>query len=189
MLEYLTQLMYREGIASRIIYSLSVGYTGIILLLFVLYLFRYRREVVIKLLGSSNGIYLCVTIPFVLSYSATLWDHFFNNEYEQFAFYNRVFTNLWWFVVWLGSKLLLPFAFLFKRARTTFALPIIIILLGYPNTWKELILSMTDSFLPATWSYTWQVLLLQHLQGFTLYAIVLAIAYWIKKRFDDRLVG
>lgn len=177
MAEYFSTLLYAGGIGSRVISSLNAGYTGIILVLFVCYLIRSRNEFLITLLEISNCILLALAVLHILAYTETVRNCFIYSEPEQFAFYNRIFTNLWWYVVWLMAKLFLPFAFLFKRWRTTFVLPIVLVLLGYPNTWNELILSTTDSFLPSTWSYSWQTLALEHLYGFIMYGILVGFVY------------
>lgn len=168
--------------------SLLYGYAVTILLLLIIRSIAGKPGWLVNLLSTANYIVLGIVVIRLANF---LWDlinlYQSGNLYEQYAFYNRVLGAYWWAYPAMYVAQLLPLLFVFKKVRTGFGLPIILLLSSWMFIERYIIIytSLMDDYLPATWSYALEPFLPGLLYDFCAFglltALILLIQHILKK--------
>ena len=136
--------------------GLSQGYAITIVLLLIARLIKGKTAWLVNLLAIANCIVLVIAVFRVGRQGWGFIELYrFGYLYEQFAFYDRVLGKYYWAYILLYIVQVLPLLFLFKKVRTSFVLPVILLLTPFPVIERYIIIftSLMDDYLPATWSY------------------------------------
>ncbi len=164
--------------------SLLYGYAVTVLLLFIIRYIAGKPVWLINLLSIANYIVLGIA---VFRLANSLWSliNLYQSGYlyEQYAFYNRVLGVYWWAYPAMYVAQLLPLLFVFKKVRTGFGLPIILLLSSGVFIERYIIIytSLMDDFLPATWSYHLEPFLLGLLCNFCAFGLLMALILFIQR--------
>ena len=173
---YLHTYTWWQGVLSLLKY----GYVPMVLLLLVLYISKQRRTLAIQLLELVNWISLACTILIIFDTTISSFYSILHGGRSNPTFIPKVWTGpLYYVYKCLQIFKWAPFLFLVPKWRTTFWLPLAIIILGYPNdytTFASTVISDINNGIATTNYYL--AFALKYTIGFLLYGIVLAVVYW-----------
>jgi Ni/Fe-hydrogenase subunit HybB-like protein len=127
-------------------------------------LFGLEDLITIKHLDCMAKVLLTTGLLVGYSYATEFFSAWYSgDEYERFAFYNRVFGPYWWaFVILMFCNVLTPHILWFKSARTSTRVLFVVSILVNIGMWFErfviIVGGLHRDFLPSSWSYfvpTW----------------------------------
>lgn len=188
MQEYINEYLFKYNWWQTALSLLKYGYMPMILALLLLYVSKQRRGLTIQLLEMVNLVMLSIAMLIILNVIYSVINIvFFTSDESRFRLFNRFTGPYGYAAIWLMVAQFAPLLFFFRKCRTKFWLPILLLVFGYP---EEAIIFITN-LLDVYWAdYTIKYFTnfaLKYALGFSLYSIVLAIVYWANKRYHARV--
>ncbi len=126
-------------------------------------LFGLKDIITVRHIENMNKIIILTGLIVGTAYTIEFFIAWYSgNDYEGFAFINRMMGPKWWaYLTMFSCNVLIPQLFWFKRIRTSMLWSMIICLLVNVGMWFErfvIVMSLERDFLPSSWAYftpTW----------------------------------